>query len=64
MNGIHGATFGLLTLKENGIEYPYASPDRYPDVRATVGQVSCAVVLNTDPLLYTIASLNLSSPGL
>jgi hypothetical protein len=32
MNRIHMATFGPLTLKENGIEYLYASLDKYADV--------------------------------
>lgn len=47
MSRIHGATLRPLTLKENGIEYLHASPDKYPDVNATVGQVSW-VVLNPD----------------
>ena len=32
MNRIHIATFGPITLKENGIEYSYASLDKHPDV--------------------------------
>jgi hypothetical protein len=36
MNRIHGASFGPLTLKEDGMEYLYASPDKYPDVCALV----------------------------
>lgn len=36
MNRIHGATFAPLTLTENGIEYLYASPDKYSYVRPVV----------------------------
>jgi hypothetical protein len=36
MNRIHMATYGPITLKENGIEYLYASLDKYPDVCSVV----------------------------
>jgi hypothetical protein len=40
MNRIHGASFGPLTLKEDGIEYLCASPDKYPHVCARVSQTN------------------------
>ena len=36
MNRIHVATFGPITVKENGIEYLYASLDKHPYVRTVV----------------------------
>jgi len=40
-----------LIEKANGIKYlyaSYASLDKYPYVRAVVGQVNCVLVLNAD----------------